>query len=379
MSDSHLPAIIAGLLVGFAVIYFVFQRYKRKSSKTSKRRTRTGPAVANSTLSGHLQKLLGESSLNEFGNMAMADLQRKPEHSVDSYQTDCQGKEYVSAPKMKNSCLTYPDTKYVKDLSNPIYRAISRRNGEINRMSKEEMKDTLAKLRLNTRGIGEILRARLKTYYKNLLMGQAGLETPSTQRNFDYLCVIDFEATCEEPTPIDYIQEIIEFPIVLVNTKTMEIEDSFDSFIKPLLNPRLSKFCKELTSITQVEVDKADTFPVVLSQVHRWMKSKALGTEHSFIIVTDGPWDMNMYLNVQCKLSQVPYPAYARQWINLCKTFSNFYKTKRMCLRNMLGALEMGFDGRPHRGKDDAMNIANIAIRLMQDGCELEVNDRLCQ
>ena len=45
----------------------------------------------------------------------------------------------------------------------------------------------------------------------------------------------------------------------------------------------------------------------------------------------------------------------------------------------MLGALEMGFDGRPHRGIDDAINIANIAIQLMQDGCELEVNDRLTQ
>ena len=51
------------------------------------------------------------------------------------------------------------------------------------------------------------------------------------------------------------------------------------------------------------------------------------------LCLTCRPWDMNMYLNVQCKLSQVRYPAYARQWINLCKTFSNFYKTKRMCLR----------------------------------------------
>ncbi|XP_022080568.1 3'-5' exoribonuclease 1-like [Acanthaster planci] len=379
MYDSSLPAIVVGLLVGFAVIYFVFWRCMRKTeSPSSKRGSRLSPWPANSTLSFRLKKLLGESAVNgTFGSMAMADLQRKPELSADSL--DGKGREYVSAPNMKNSCLTYPDTKYVKDLSNPIYRAISRKNGEINRMSKEEMIDTLAKLNLNTRGIGEILRARLKTYYKNLLMSEAGLETPSTQRNFDYLCVIDFEATCEEPTPIDYIQEIIEYPIVLVNTKTMKIEDSFNSFIKPLLHPTLSKFCKELTSITQVEVDQADTFPLVLNGVHRWMKSKALGTEHSFIIVTDGPWDMNMYLNVQCKLSQVPYPAYARQWINLCKTFSNFYKTKRMCLRNMLGALEMGFDGRPHRGIDDAINIANIAIQLMQDGCELEVNDRLTQ
>ncbi|XP_033632736.1 3'-5' exoribonuclease 1-like [Asterias rubens] len=369
MFNNNLCILCGSLFVGFAVIFVVYKLlFMRKHSSGD-----------NSTLLGsqYLQAIFGGGqSLGTFGSMAMADWQRKPELPTE---IQGQGKGYVSAPDMRNNSLTYPDTKYVKDLRNPIYRAISRQNGEINRMSKEQMKAKLAELSLNTSGIGEILRTRLKTHYKNHLMGQDGLETPCTQRNYDYLCVIDFEATCEEPTPIDYIQEIIEFPIVLVNTKTMKIEDKFDSFIRPELNPRLSTFCKDLTSITQKQVDRADLFPVVLSRVHEWMKTKALGKEHSFIIVTDGPWDMNMYLNVQCKLSQVRYPSYARQWINLCKTFSNFYKTKRMCLRNMLGALEMGFDGRPHRGIDDAMNIANIAIRLMEDGCELEVNDRLSQ
>lgn len=39
------------------------------------------------------------------------------------------------------------------------------------------------------------------------------------QQHFDFFVVIDFEATCEaNPPPIDkYIQEIIEFPIVIVD------------------------------------------------------------------------------------------------------------------------------------------------------------------
>ena len=44
-----------------------------------------------------------------------------------------------------------------------------------------------------------------------------------TYEFFDYICVIDFEATCIETNPLDYPHEIIEFPIVLINMKTMQI------------------------------------------------------------------------------------------------------------------------------------------------------------
>lgn len=40
---------------------------------------------------------------------------------------------------------------------------------------------------------------------------------------FDYICVVDFEATCEENNPPDYRHEIIEFPMVLIDTHTLEI------------------------------------------------------------------------------------------------------------------------------------------------------------
>ncbi len=36
-------------------------------------------------------------------------------------------------------------------------------------------------------------------------------------RGFDYLVVVDFEATCEEKNAQDYPHEIIEFPAVLID------------------------------------------------------------------------------------------------------------------------------------------------------------------
>lgn len=43
----------------------------------------------------------------------------------------------------------------------------------------------------------------------------------------------------------------------------------------------------------------------------------------------------------------------------------------------MLEKLGMDYEGRPHSGLDDSKNIARIAIRMLQDGCELRVNERL--
>lgn len=264
-----------------------------------------------------------------------------------------------------------------KDLSHPVYKSISLKNGQINQMTQQQLKSMLSQFKLDTRGYPDVLKKRLKTYFSHKSLDNAGLGIPQTQQHYDYLCVIDFEATCERVNAEDYLHEIIEFPIVLVNTKTKQVEDSFMSFCKPLLNPKLSDFCTMLTNISQTQVDYADTFPVVLERVNRWMKEKQLGTKYTYAVVTDGPWDMNMFLRVQCKISVVNFPPFAKKWINLSKTFSNFYKTNRVKLELMLKNLGYEFEGRPHRGIDDAKNIARIAIKLMEDGCELVINDWL--
>lgn len=48
-------------------------------------------------------------------------------------------------------------------------------------------------------------------------------ESISNDTYYKYICVVDFEATCEESNPPGYLHEIIEFPVVLVNTHTLEI------------------------------------------------------------------------------------------------------------------------------------------------------------
>ena len=75
-----------------------------------------------------------------------------------------------------------------------------------------------------------MLYKRLKQHQREQAILSAGCYLPpeilrTTHHNpygLEYLLVLDFEATCEEVNPVDYIHEIIEFPAVAVDLKTLE-------------------------------------------------------------------------------------------------------------------------------------------------------------
>ncbi|ROL47527.1 3'-5' exoribonuclease 1 [Anabarilius grahami] len=244
-----------------------------------------------------------------------------------------------------------PSSPKQGDFSDPVYKEIAIANGTINRMNKNELLAKCVELKLDTRGVKDVLKKRLKNYYKK----QKLMHSPGAKGNsdvyFDYICVVDFEATCEENNPPDYLHEIIEFPMVLIDTHTLEIK----------------------------MVDDAKPFNQVLKQAVSWLQKKELGRKYKYTFLTDGSWDMGKFLNTQCKLSRIKYPQFARKWINIRKSYGNFYKvaraqTKLICMLENLG---MEYDGRPHCGLDDSRNIARIAIHMLKDGCQLRVNECL--
>ncbi|XP_053334645.1 3'-5' exoribonuclease 1 [Clarias gariepinus] len=264
------------------------------------------------------------------------------------------------------------------DFSDPVYKEISLANGAINRMNRDELCAKCADLKLDTRGVKDVLRKRLKNYYKKQKLKQSAT-VGSDDLYYDYICVVDFEATCEENNPYQFLHEIIEFPVVLIDTHTLEIVDTFQEYVKPQLNPQLSDFCVELTGITQKMVDEADTFPHVLRRVVAWLQGKELGTKYKYTLLTDGSWDMSKFLHTQCRLSRLRYPQFARSWINIRKSYGNYYKVTRTQTRLncMLENLGMQYEGRLHCGLDDSRNIARVAIHMLKDGCRLRVNERL--
>ncbi|XP_056133485.1 3'-5' exoribonuclease 1 [Lampris incognitus] len=265
------------------------------------------------------------------------------------------------------------------EFSDPVYKEIALANGHINRMTKDELRAKLAELKLDTRGVKDVMKKRLKSHYKKQKLMQSVAAEGATDTYYDYICVVDFEATCEEDNPPNFLHEIIEFPMVLINTHTLEIVDSFQEYVKPELNPQLTDFCVQLTGITQKTVDEAHTFPTVLQRVVVWLQERELGTKYKYAILTDGSWDMSKFLNIQCRISRIRYPQFAKKWINIRKSYGNFYKVPRAQtkLSTMLEKLGLKYEGRPHSGLDDSRNIARIALRMLQDGCQLRVNERM--
>lgn len=72
-------------------------------------------------------------------------------------------------------------------------------------------------------------------------------------QEFQYFVVIDFEATCDKERNL-HPQEIIEFPSVLVNSATGQLEAFFQTYVRPAYHQHLTDFCKELTGIQQIQV-----------------------------------------------------------------------------------------------------------------------------
>ncbi|EDV22875.1 uncharacterized protein TRIADDRAFT_28382 [Trichoplax adhaerens] len=255
-------------------------------------------------------------------------------------------------------------------------RTLSRINGLVNEMTMQQIIDKLKQLDVSTNGEDNVLKQRLKGVMREKVYKNSNIK--SSKFSTDYYCVIDFEATCEEVNPRKYKHEIIEFPALMVNARTLAVESQFHFYCRPVMNPKLSSFCTKLTGIDQKTIDSADAFKVVFQNFQKWLED-VLG-ESTFVVVTDGPFDITRFLTIQCKVDKIPMPYWASNWTNLKRTFKAFYKLSGQrfpTLQDMLGALKIPHDGRLHSGIDDAKNIAKILCQLIRDGCQVKPNEIL--
>lgn len=202
---------------------------------------------------------------------------------------------------------------------------------------------------------------------------------PLSERDFgyDFILVLDFEATCEEPTPPNFLPEIIEFPVVVIDINTRQLVGEFHSFVRPAHNAVLSPFCKSLTGITQQQVDLAPTLPEVVRRFEEWHKS-VIPCGKTSIFATDGPWDLRdfMYRYSVCE-GVAMFPPLFFRWLDVKESFAAFFNCRHGKIQAMLEYLGLGeFEGRLHSGLDDARNIARIIVAMLDRGCTFP---RLCE
>ena len=66
------------------------------------------------------------------------------------------------------------------------------------------------------------------------------------------------------------------------------------------------------------------------------------------------PWDMQKFLYMQCEHSQVPFPDWAKDWIDVRKLFANWFGISRCNIFKMLNYIKLEFEGQQHCGKQSA-------------------------
>ncbi|CAG9577783.1 conserved hypothetical protein [Leishmania major strain Friedlin] len=186
---------------------------------------------------------------------------------------------------------------------------------------------------------------------------------------YEYLLVLDFEATCEEHPPPNYLYEIIEFPVVVVDARLQRVVAEFHRFVRPRYKRELSSFCKKLTGMRQEDVDTAASLEEVIRQFERWL-SHTLPPHARCMFVTDGPMDLREFMYYHSVSRQgIRFPSLFYQFIDVKQTFACFFRCSQGKIKAMLEVMHLPFEGRLHSGLDDARNIASIVIGLLHHGC----------
>lgn len=172
--------------------------------------------------------------------------------------------------------------------------------------------------------------------------------------------IYDLEATCWQGN-YSQRQEIIEIGAVKFNGYG-EADSIFNSFVRPVVHTTLSTYCTELTSIRQVDVNRADKFPVVIEDFQDWINI----FEEDYLLCSWGSFDRKALIN-DCELHDMD-SEWAEHHINLKRQYHEIKGIRHpMGLRRVVEKEGFEFTGAHHRGIDDAKNLAKIFMKYLDE------------
>ena len=175
----------------------------------------------------------------------------------------------------------------------------------------------------------------------------------------DKIVVVDVEATCwKKKPPEGQINEIIEVGVCYFDLSSGEPEQNRSILVKPERS-KVSAFCTRLTTLTQEQVDEGVTFAAACAALEQQFDTR------SYLWASWGNYDQRIFAS-QCALFGVPYP-YSDYHMNIKMLFATHANNGHKV--GMMRALKMSNlvpEGVPHRGVDDAWNIARILGLLIK-------------
>ncbi|KAG0333658.1 hypothetical protein BG000_008998 [Podila horticola] len=201
---------------------------------------------------------------------------------------------------------------------------------------------------------------------------------------YDYMLAFDVEATCESGISFEFPNEVIEFPVVLLDGKTLEVEtvDNAPTFVEvlSLFEEWLTKHGIILGEYSPTKghgIDNGHFSPSKKSSKRGARKGKGGNLQltqpdfeygASFCFVTDGPFDIRDFIAKQCLHSRIPRPSYfTKPYLDVRTLFRDHFDLVHwLNLEGMLKFLGETFVGRQHSGICDARNVGRILKQLAQ-------------
>ena len=178
-----------------------------------------------------------------------------------------------------------------------------------------------------------------------------------------FLLILDLEATCFGGQWETGLQEVIEFPAILVEKESYNKISTFHQYVRPTQQPVLSDFCKHLTGISQDTINASLEFTKVLDQFQDWTRGNGLHPENC-TIVTFGSWDLKYAIPNACAAVNREIPAILD--INIMK----YVNLKKICQRKtgilptsipqLMDIVGRKFEGKEHSGINDVENILTM-------------------
>ncbi|TXB61814.1 3'-5' exonuclease [Phaeodactylibacter luteus] len=173
--------------------------------------------------------------------------------------------------------------------------------------------------------------------------------------------VYDIEATCWEGRPPNKVQETIEIGAVSLN-RFGEVLGTFNKFIRPVLNPNLSMFCRNLTGIPQEYVDRSMEFPEVVEVFQDW----ALVFEEDYLLCAWGSFDQKQLIR-DCELHRLESD-WLEPYFNVKKEYQQLKRLRKPWgLRKCVEREGFEFTGDHHRAIDDAENLAKVFAKYLDE------------
>lgn len=180
-----------------------------------------------------------------------------------------------------------------------------------------------------------------------------------------FLIVLDLEGTCDEvegPHISGENRETIEVGAIKVCLETGDEVARFQSFVRPVVNPTLTDFCKKLIRVDQADVDSAPSFPAVARRLETW------AGEGVSCWASWGNYDAYQWAH-DCKRHQIlplPWPH-----INLKKVFAVSMGMRRRGLGGAYAEMGLEMPCERHRALKDAVMVKNLMEQVP------EFNDRV--